>query len=99
MEIRIHVENIDYGSLAAVLLPKIGDRIRDSSNPILRLLLSKADDAEFVRNTVNSFPQRIKDEFTVMLLNKNEEKMIENLTGLGASNGISFDIKSVKAEM
>lgn len=98
MEIRIQIEDIDYGGLAAALLPKIGDRIRGSSNPIVELLLSKADDAEFVRKTVNAFPQRVKDEFAVMLLNKNEDKMIESLTKLGESKGISFDIKSVRAD-
>lgn len=98
MEIKLRVEDIDYGSLAAVLLPKIKDKLTESSSPILRMLASKADDEQFVRNTVNGFPQAAKDKLVVLMLNKNADKMSEKFTEMASEKGLYFRITGFKAE-
>ena len=99
MKIEIELDSIDYGSIAAVLLPAVGKKLQDNGNPLVKMLAAKADDSEFVRNTVNALPQRFKDELLVTLLNKNEERMRGHVTRFAESKGMRFNIRSVKASL
>ncbi len=99
MKIEIELDSIDYGSVAATLLPVVGAKLSDNGNPLIKMLVAKASDGKFVRNTVNALPQRFKDELLVALLNKNEERMRETVRKLAVSKGMDFHIKSVKASL
>ncbi len=99
MKIEIELDDIDYGSLAAVLLPKVGSKLKESGNPVISMLAARAGDSTFVRNTVNALPQDMKDKLVVSLLNKNEERMRESVMKFAQGRGMHFRIKSVKASL
>jgi len=99
MKIEIELEDIDYGSVAAALLPVVGSKLQDAGNPVVRMLAAKANDRQFIENTVNALPQRFKDELMVTLLNKNEERMRDSVTRFALGKGMRFRIRSVRASL
>ena len=99
MKIEIEIDDIDYGSVAATLMPVVGAKLQDNGNPLVKMLAARATDGEFIAKTVNALPQSFKDELLVTLLNKNEERMCGTVMKFAEKKGMKFKIKSVRAKL
>ena len=99
MKIEIELDDIDYGSVAAALMPVVGEKLKDAQNPMIRMLAARAGDSDFIIRTVNALPQDFKDKLIVSLLNKNKERMRASVTKFALSKGMRFRIRSVRASL
>lgn len=99
MEIKLKLEDIDYGDLAVKLLPLISDKLKENDNMAAKLLcgIAKMPPA-IIRTTVNSLPQETKDEVAVLLINNNEEKIRKLFIQFAQNNGIALDITDIEAK-
>ncbi len=99
MEIKLKVENIDYGELAVKLLPLVNDKLKESNNAVVKLLSGVAKmPPSIIKTTINALPQENKDEVVAFLINKNKEKIKGAFIKFAHENGIAFDILDIEVE-
>ncbi|MBR4027152.1 MAG: hypothetical protein IKJ01_06295 [Lachnospiraceae bacterium] len=99
MEIRLKLDNIDYGELAVKMLPLVGDKLKESDNTVAKLLSGVAKmPPSIIKTTVNALPQETKDEVVALLINKNKDKIKRLFMDFANTKGIDFDILDIEVD-
>ena len=95
MKITLDINDIDYGALVEVFLPKVSDELakQDGIGVAILAKIAKMPPA-IARKMIDMLPQETKDEIAVMLVNKNKEKIIEAVMEYAERMGLAFHIDS-----
>ncbi len=99
MEIRLTVENIDYGALAAKLLPALKGAMAERTDPMGKFLSGVASlPPALLSKTVNALPQETKDDLAVYLINSKSDWILQKAAKLAAEKEIPVRFCDIKAE-
>ena len=99
MKITLELNEIDYGVLTEQFLPVVRDKLAEKDGTVAAILSKVAGmPPDIAAKMVDVLPQETKDEITVMLINKNKEKIIETIMGCAAKKGLSFRIDDFEVE-
>ena len=101
MKITLEIEDLDYGAVAAALLPAVHERLEKEDGSVGTKILSKltALSPSIAKKMVNLLPAETQNEIAVLLINKNKDKILEAAENLAAEKGISVRIKDLEAEL
>ena len=92
MELRIQIDELDYGTLAALILPMLPDNV-DSGF----LLNSVKNKPALVKNVVNAMPKKKQEELAMSLINNHKDRISRGIMQLAASKGVKARVSGVKA--
>ncbi len=96
IEISFRVDEIDYDSLADLLLPALLERVENDS--IGRFFVRSPEAAEqMARKLLDHMSQDQRDALLVRFLSANKEKGAETLEGMAAQNGVKLRITELEA--
>ncbi len=96
IEISFRIDEIDYDSLADLLLPALLERVENDS--IGRLFIRSPEAAEqMARRLLEHMSQEQKDGLLVKFLSANKEKGAETLEGMAAQNGVKLRVTELEA--
>ena len=99
MDIKLKLDNIDYGELAVKLLPLVGDKLKESDNTVAKLLSGVAKmPPAIIKTTVNALPQETKDEVVALLINKNKDKIKRVFMDFANAKGMNLDILDIEVD-
>lgn len=80
LELRVLLDDIDYGSLAEYLIPAVADKLkREEKGGILGSVLAgnSALTASMAQKLLDTMSQEQKDQLLIQLLGKNREKLLQ----------------------
>lgn len=99
MEIKINVDNIDYESLAELMMPMLLDHMsKDDEDLMSRLmLLSQGFTSSTVKLILSRMSQERKDELLIRMINKNKPRIMKFISDMAESQGIRMDVVDVEA--
>ena len=99
MRFILDVEEINYGDLAAVLLPRVSDRLRNEEGKTAKLLGKLASVPPSIANTmVDAMPESTKEDLALSLFNKNKGAILDAAARLAESEGIRLRFRDLTAE-
>lgn len=94
MELRIQIDDLDYGELAAQLLPLLPEGIDGLGSG---LLSGAKKNPALVKGLVNAMPQKKKEELVISLINRHSERIMKGLTKAAASRGVAVKVSNLRA--
>ena len=100
IELKILVDNIDYDSLADVLVPLIAEKLREGEKGgILGGVLAKNPDTatSMARTILSKMSQEKKNELLLQMLTKHREKLLQAGRGLLSKKGIGMELCDISA--
>jgi len=99
MKITLEINDIDYGALMQQFLPLIRDKLSEQDGTGAAILAKIAEmPPETAGKMVNMLPQKTRDELVLMLINRNQQKIISAAEAMAHKNGFHFRIDEFKAE-
>ena len=100
MELKLNIDNIDYNSLAELMMPMLIDHMSNDSDDLMSrlMLLSQGFTAATVRAILGKMSQEKKDELLIRIINKNKPRIKQFITDMALSQGIRMDVNDVSAE-
>lgn len=98
IKLEVYISELDYENLVEQLLPLVGERMKDSGNP-LGGLLSSGMPVSMVQGIVAGMPKAKKDKLAVDLLNSHEGEVREKLEGWAKKAGVDIELVSIHAEV
>ncbi len=101
IELKILVDNIDYDSLADVLVPLVAEKMKEGDKGgILGGILAKNPDtaAAMAHTLLKTMSQEKKDELLIQLAGKYRDKLLEKGRGLLESRGIGMELCDISAK-
>ena len=101
MKITLEIEELDYGSVAAALLPMVNEKFDKEDGSVGTKILSKltALSPSIAKKMVNLLPRETQNEIAVLLINKNKDKILEIATRLATEKNVSVKIGNLEAEI
>ena len=98
IEIKINIDDIDYGSLAEVILPLMKEKAANGELPVWAKLafISGGMNCDAVRKIIDKIPNNKKEEFIVNLLNGKKDKTAEFLEKIAENNGLNMKIQNLE---
>ena len=99
MEIKLKVNRINYGDLAAWCLPMLSDKLAKEDGAIPNLLSKVAAMSPRVaRGMLNALPEETKSELAVYLLNRNKEQILSGVTRYLQQQGVDVEFGDLSVE-
>lgn len=99
MEIRIVIDEINYGEVVSKCLPLIRDKLREKDGSLPKILSGIASlPPSMAAAMVEALPAETKDEIAALLINKNKDRIIRAAEGYAAKNGVTMDIGDIIVE-
>ena len=99
MKITLELNDIDYSALVKVLLPVIQTKLEEKDGAIASILAKVAGMSPGIAGKmIDMMPQETKDEIAIMLINKNRDKIIENVLKYANQEGIHFRIDNFEVK-
>lgn len=98
LELRVLLDDIDYGSLAEYLIPAVAEKLRrDQKGGILGSVLAGNPDmaASMAQKLLDTMSQEQKDQLVLQLLGKNREKLLDKGNELLRRRGIGAQLCDV----
>lgn len=98
LELRVLVDDIDYGSLAEYLIPAVAEKLRrEEKGGILGSVLAGNPDmaASMAQKLLDAMSQEQKDQLVLQLLGKNREKLLDKGNELLRRRGIGAQLCDV----
>ncbi len=98
LELRVLVDDIDYGSLAEYLIPALAEKLRrEEKGGILGSVLAGNPDmaASMAQKLLDAMSQEQKDQLVLQLLGKNREKLLDKGNELLRRRGIGAQLCDV----
>lgn len=102
IELKILLDNIDYDSLADVLVPLLAEKMKDGEKGgILGSILAGNPEAAstVARTLLKTMSQEKKNELLVQLIGKNRDKLLKKGRSLAASRGLELELCDVAARI
>ena len=99
MEIKINIDNIDYDSLAELMMPMLLEHMSSDNDDLMSrlMLLSQGFTASTVKTILSKMSQEKKDELLVKMINKNKPRIMRFITDMALSQGIRMSVNDVEA--
>lgn len=100
IELKIQIDEIDYGGIAQHALPAVLERARNSrgdSKVIHALQGLGRMPAGAMKLMLNAMPQDTKDSITLAFLNAYKDDLSEQINKFAAQKGIQLTVKSIEA--
>ena len=89
MDIKLKVNRINYGDLAAWCLPVVSDKLAGEEGSIPKLLSKlTAVPPGMVRGMLNALPEDTKNELAAYLINRNKEQILAGITNYLQQQGV-----------
>ena len=100
IELKILLDNIDYDSLADVLVPLLTEKMKEEKGGILSSVLAKnpATATAMAHTLLKTMSQEKKDELLVELAAKHRDKLLGKGRGLLNSRGIKLELCDISAK-
>ena len=99
MEIKLKVNRINYGDLAAWCLPMLSDKLAKEEGAMAALLSKVAAMSPGVaRGVLNALPEETKNELAVYLLNRNKEQILSGVTRYLQQQGVDVEFGDLSVE-
>lgn len=77
MEIKLKIDDIDYGALAAALLPQLKNMLGGRTDPVSKMLSGIAMlPPALIKTTINALPQEAKDDMVKYLINAKKDTIL-----------------------
>ena len=101
MKITLEIDDLDYGSVIAALLPMVHEKLERDDGSVSNKILAKltALPPSIAKKMVNLMPKETQNEIVVLLINKNKEKILDLVTKLAKKKEISVQIGNLEAEI
>ena len=99
MKITLELNDIDYSALVKVLLPVIQTKLEEKDGAVASILAKIAGMSPSIAGKmIDMMPQETKDEIAIMLINKNCDRIIENVLKYANQEGIHFRIDNFEVK-
>ncbi len=100
MEIKINIDDIDYDSLAELMMPMLLDHMSSDNEDLMSrlMLLSQGFTASTVRAILSKMSQEKKDELLIRMINRNKPRIMQFITDMASSQGIRMTVNDVEAK-
>ena len=102
IELKILVDNINYDSLADVLVPILAEKMKDGDKGgILGSILADHPEAasSMARTLLKTMSQEKKNELLVQLVGKNRDTLLKKGRGLLSRRGVELELCDVAARI
>ena len=101
MKITLEINDLDYGALVAALLPTVHEKLGMEDGSVMNKILSKltALSPSIAEKMVNLLPKETQNEIAVLLINKNQSKIIALAEKLADEKDISVRIGHLEAQI
>lgn len=101
MKITLEINDLDYGSVVAALLPMVHEKLEKEDGSVTNKILSKltAVSPSIAKKMVNLLPKETQNEIVVLLINKNKDKILDLVTKLAEKKDVSLQIGNLEAEI
>ena len=101
MKITLEINDLDYGALVAALLPTVHEKLEMEDGSVMNKILSKltALSPSIAEKMVNLLPKETQNEIAVLLINKNQSKIIALAEKLADEKDISVRIGHLEAQI
>jgi hypothetical protein len=101
MKITLEINDLDYGALVAALLPAVHEKLDMEDGSVMNKILSKltALSPSIAEKMVNLLPKETQNEIAVLLINKNQSKIIALAEQLADEKDISVRIGHLEAQI
>lgn len=99
MELKLKVNHINYGDLAAWCLPMLSDKLAKEDGAIPNLLSKVAAlSPGMAKGMLNALPEETKNELAVYLVNRNKEQILEGITRYLQQQGVDVEFGDLSVE-
>ena len=96
MEVKLKVNSINYGELAAKFLPMLSDKLAKEEGVIPQLLSKLAAlSPGMAKGALNALPDETKDELVAYLINKNKQQILNGIARYMVEQGIDVEIEDL----
>lgn len=101
MKITLEINDLDYGSVVAALLPMVHEKLEKNDGSVGNKILSKltALSPSIAKKMVNLLPIETQNEIAVLLIQKNKEKILSAVDHLAKEKDVSFRVDDFKVEI
>ena len=102
MKITLEINDLDYGSVIAALLPMVHEKLeKDDDGSVGSKILSKltALSPSVAKKMVNLLPKDTQNEIVVLLINKKKDKIMDLVTKLANDREISLALGDLEAQI
>ena len=96
VKIELEITDIDYDTLIERYLPLMGDKLRESGNP-LGSLLSGGMSGSLARTVLQKSPQSAKDKLAADLINGSAPRLSAELEKFARQKGVEIRIGALRA--
>ena len=96
IKLEIEIDELDYGALAAEFLPRAGEHLRGSGNPLSSLLANGAA-GPMAKAVLARTPKSAKEKLAAELIENNQWKLISVLEQAAAQKGVPLRIGKIHA--
>ncbi len=97
IEVKIKLDNIDYGGAVDLLIPIL--RMKANEHPELEALIYSLTSsnlaASAAKAAIKALPQSIKDELAVSLVKNYQDKIIGDIKKSANKRGFDFEIEGL----
>ncbi|MBE6990597.1 MAG: hypothetical protein E7426_07635 [Ruminococcaceae bacterium] len=99
IEVKILLDNINYDSLADVLVPLVAGHLGGEKGGVLGEVLAKNPDtaAAMARTLLRTMSQEKKDEMVVQLMGKHRDKLLQAGRSALSKHGIGAELCDLSA--
>lgn len=99
IELRIKLDNIDYGSLAQQVLPMVLDKLGEThgDNKAIQTLQELGNlPGSVVKAMLKALPQSTKDSIAQTFLQSYADELADQISRFAESKGIHFDVVEIQ---
>ena len=93
MELRIQIDELDYGEVAAQILPMLPEGVDGLGGG---LLSGAKKNPALVKGIVNAMPQKKKEELAISLVNRHSDKIMKLITRAAAEQGVTVKVSNLR---
>lgn len=99
MEIKIVMDNINYGDVISKCLPLLRDKFKDKEGAVPKIIsgIEKLPPS-LSKTMIDALPKETKDELAAFMINKNKERIISAIEQYAEKNGVELKIDDIIVE-
>lgn len=99
MEIKLKIEDIDYGSLAAAILPQLKNMLVGRTDPVSKMLSSIALlPPALIKKTINALPAETKEDMVKYLINAKRDSILAAAEKFAENKGIPIHFSDLSVD-
>jgi len=99
IEVKIKINEVDYGAAVDVLMPVLLDKLCSLCDPVTKILLGKRMSGPAAKAALDKLPQRTKEELAAACLNHYSEEISRLMVNVAAQKGIGVQVGGVEVSV